>query len=122
MPNIPHTRLLARKISDFCRLRVDPILPPQESARIRNFLVGLIARSQTPPRKLRGYDWEEIALRCGLDKEALRIAKSPIEPALDAIARYTPFPLCLLQFKGRASSSTRPPPPAANGESVTQKQ
>jgi hypothetical protein len=49
-----HTKLLARKISDFCRLRVDPMLPPQESARIRDFLLGLIARSQTPLRKLRG--------------------------------------------------------------------
>lgn len=89
MPNIPHTKLLARKISDFCRLRVDPILPSQESARIRNFLVSLIARSQTPPRKPKGYDWEEIALRCGLDNEALRIARSAIEPALDAIVRNT---------------------------------
>lgn len=87
MPDAPHTKLLARKISDFCRLRIDPILPPQESARIRNFLVGLIARSQTPPRKLRGYDWEEIALRCGLDNAALLIARSAIEPALDAIVR-----------------------------------
>lgn len=89
MPDAPHTRLLARKISDFCRLRVDPILPSQESARIRNFLIGLIARSQTPPRKLRGYDWEEIALRCGLNNGALQIARSAIEPALDAIVRNT---------------------------------
>lgn len=87
MPHIPHTKLLSRKISDFCRLRVDPILPPQESARIRNFLVDLIARSQIPPRKLRGYDWEEIAIRCGLDNQALLIARSAIEPALDAIVR-----------------------------------
>ena len=89
MPDIPHTRLLARKISDFCRLRVDPILPPRESTRIRKFLVDLIAQSQIPPRRLRGYDWEEIAFQCGLDNEALRIAKSAIEPALDAITRNT---------------------------------
>lgn len=89
MPDAPHTKLLARKISDFCRLRVDPILPSQESARIRNFLVDLIARSQIPPRKPKGYDWEEIALRCRLDNEALLIARSAIEPALDAIVRNT---------------------------------
>lgn len=103
MPHIPHTKLLARKISDFCRLRVEPILPPQESARVRNFLIGLIALSQTPPRKLRGYDWEEIALKCGLDNEALVIARSAIEPALDAIVR---------NMKG---SSKLPPLPVSQG-------
>src|SRR5688572_30010854 len=89
MPDFSHTKLLARKISDFCRLRVDPALPPPESARIRAFLLTLIARSQTPPRKLRGYDWEEIAIQCGLDKDTLRTAKIAIEPALDAIVRNT---------------------------------
>lgn len=89
MPDIPHTKLFARKISDFCRLRIDPILPAPEGARIKKFLVDLIAQSQIPPRKLRGYDWEEIAFQCRLDNEALRIAKSAIEPALDAIARNT---------------------------------
>ena len=89
MPEIPHTRLFSRKISDFCRLRVDPVLPPQESERIRNFLVGLISRSQIPPRKLQGYDWEEIAYQCDLDKESLRIARAAIKPALDAIVRNT---------------------------------
>lgn len=92
MPEISHSKLLSRKISDFCRLRVDPVLPPQESARVREFLLSLIARSLTPPRKIRGYDWEEIALRCRLDKECLRIARTAIEPALDAIARNTKNP------------------------------
>jgi hypothetical protein len=89
MPETFHTKLLARKISDFFRLRVDPMLPPQESERIRDYLLGLIARSQIPPRKLRGYDWDEISLQCDLDKEAMRIASAAIEPALDAIVRNT---------------------------------
>ncbi|MBB5049387.1 hypothetical protein HNR60_004164 [Rhodopseudomonas rhenobacensis] len=89
MPDTSHTKLFARKISDFCRLRIDPVLPPQESARIRTFLLHLIAGSVTPPRKLRGYDWEEIALQCGLDEKALWNAKATIEPALDAITRNT---------------------------------
>jgi hypothetical protein len=103
MPEIPHTRLFSRKISDFCRLRVDPVLPPPESERIRNFLVGLISRSQIPPRKLQGYDWEEIAYQCDLDKESLRIARAAIKPALDAIVRNT------------ASSPTASPAPAYRG-------
>ncbi|MER9947186.1 hypothetical protein [Mesorhizobium sp. M0047] len=84
-----HTRLLSRKISDFCRLRLDPVLPPQESARVREFLLQLISSAQTPPRKLRGYDWQEISFQCGLDDSAMRTAKVAIERALDAIVRNT---------------------------------
>lgn len=92
MPETLHTNLLARKISDFCRLRIDPVLPPQEGKRIRDFLLDLIALSRTPPRKVRGYDWDEIAFQCGLDRDALRIARKAIEPALDAIVRNTKSP------------------------------
>jgi hypothetical protein len=92
MSEMLHTKLLARKISDFCRLRVDPVLPPQESGRIRDYLLSLVARSQTPPRKKRGYDWDEISLQCDLDKEATLIGRATIEPALDAIVRNTKKP------------------------------
>lgn len=106
---ISHTKLLSRKISEFCLLRVDPVLPQQESTRIRDFLIGLISRSETPPRKLRKYDWEEIALLCDLDKDALRIARAAIEPALDAIVRNT-------------KSSPKHPPVAARHGSVSETQ
>lgn len=92
MPDLPHTKLFARKISDFCRLRIDPALPPRDSTRIKEFLLCLIAQSQTPPRTARGYDWDEIALQCGLDRDALRGARAVIEPALDAIVRNTKNP------------------------------
>lgn len=86
-PATSQTKLFTRKISDFCRLRIDPMLPPQESARIKAFLLNLITQSMAPPRKLRGYDWEEIAIQCALDEKALWNTKATIEPALDAIAR-----------------------------------
>ncbi|WP_352631241.1 hypothetical protein [Mesorhizobium sp. M0496] len=90
MTETSHTRLLSRKISDYCRLRLDPLFHPQESARIRAFLLDLISRANTPPRKLRGYDWHEIGTLCDLDGETLRSARTAIEPALDAmIARNT---------------------------------
>lgn len=121
MPDLPHNKLLARKISDFCRLRVDSVLPPQEGKRIREFLLDLIALSQTPPRKVRGYDWNEIALRCSLDRDALRIARKAIEPALDAIVRNTkpgqsPFCQHPDSSRFRAASATRPSATAARGK------
>lgn len=104
MPRTLHTSLLARKISDFCRLRLDPVLPPQESAQVKEYLLKLIARSGMPPRKPRGYDWGEIGTQCGLDHNAMRTARNAIEHALDAIVRYakeTPGP-AIVGASGRA--------------------
>ncbi|MEN2990985.1 hypothetical protein WG926_21925 [Tistrella sp. BH-R2-4] len=110
MPDLQHTKLLARKISDFCRLRVEPVLPPQESTRIKEFLLCLIAQSQTPPRKPRGYDWDEIALQCGLGRDALRGARAVIEPALDAIVRNTKSPTNRPPAKIRTTEDSKPRP------------
>lgn len=110
MPDLPHTKLLARKISDFCRLRVEPALPPQESTRVKEFLLCLIAQSQTPPRKVRGYDWDEIALQCGLDRDALRGARAVFEPALDAIVRNTKSPTNRPSAKIRTREDSKPRP------------
>ncbi|RCS22102.1 hypothetical protein DUT91_20540 [Phyllobacterium salinisoli] len=110
MPDLPHTKLLARKISDFCRLRVDPALPPRDSTRIKEFLLGLIAQSQMPPRKVRGYDWNEIALQCGLDRDAIRGARAVIEPALDAIVRNTQSPADRPSAKIRKARDSEPRP------------
>ncbi|WP_210164215.1 hypothetical protein [Mesorhizobium sp. LSJC285A00] len=89
MTETSHTRLLSRKISDYCRIRFDPLFPPQEGARIRAFLLNLISCAESPPRKLRDYDWQEIGILCDLSDEAIRSAQTAIEPALDAIARNT---------------------------------
>ncbi|WP_421950789.1 hypothetical protein [Pelagibacterium sp.] len=110
MPDLPHTKLLARKISDFCRLRLDPAMPPQESTRIKEFLLCLITQSQTPPRKVRGYDWDEIALQCGLDRDALRGVRTVIEPALDAIVRNTKSPTKRPSAKIRTTEDSKPRP------------
>ncbi|RUW03210.1 hypothetical protein EOA53_29750, partial [Mesorhizobium sp. M1A.F.Ca.IN.020.03.1.1] len=114
-----HTRLLSRKISDYCRIRLDPLFPPQESARIRAFLLNLISCSKKPPRKLRGYDWQEICILCGLDDKAIRSARTAIEPALDAIARNTktvPKPATIASrgsTKSQGHARERPQPPRA---------
>ncbi|WP_085463120.1 hypothetical protein [Mesorhizobium australicum] len=124
MPETSHTKLLVRKISDFCRLRVDPLFPQHESTRIRHFLVGLIIHSQQPPLMPTGYDWQEIAVRCGLDKEGLRIARKAIEPALDAIVRNLKSSSQSSVTVGRDSDSgSRPrrgrPPRAVSGNETT---
>lgn len=111
MTDISHNKLLSGKISDFCRLRVDPVLPPQESARIKSFLLNLIGLSRTPPRSARSYDWDEIAFQCGLGKEVLRTARTAIEPALDAIVRNTKNPAKRSATGVSRSAASKPPLP-----------
>lgn len=65
---------------------------------------------QTPPRKARGYDWDEIALQCGLDRDALRGARAVIEPALDAIVRNTKSPTNRPSAKIRTTEDSTPGP------------
>lgn len=118
MNETSHTRLLSRKISDYCRIRIDPLFPPHESARIRAFLLNLISCAETPPRKLRDYDWHEIGTSCDLDGETLRSARTAIEPALDAIARNTKTAPKRATIPGRRNTEPqrhkreRPQPPA----------
>ncbi|MER8691544.1 hypothetical protein NKI77_04760 [Mesorhizobium opportunistum] len=104
MTETSHTRLLSRKISDYCRIRLDPLFPPQESARIRAYLLNLIARAETPPRKIRGYDWQEIGILCGLDDKTIRSARTAIEPALGAIDRNTKTAPKWATVAGRSSA------------------
>ncbi|MBZ9763381.1 hypothetical protein LB553_21205 [Mesorhizobium sp. CA8] len=106
-------KLLSRKISDFCRLRVSSVLPPHEAERVREYMLDLIAQRRQPPRKGRVYDWNEIASHCTVDTDALARARKAIEPGLDAIARAlkdgpkpaTPSPrLHSAEVPGRARS------------------
>lgn len=50
-------------------------------------MLELITLSSCPPRKVRTYDWDEIASRCGIERELLVAARKAIEPGLDAIVR-----------------------------------
>lgn len=79
----------------------------------------------TAPRKKRGYDWEEIAIQCGLDEKALWKAKATIEPALDAISRHTsaltePPSIAATSDRIPASSPRRGRPPKQSLEKASQ--
>ncbi|MES0171918.1 hypothetical protein [Mesorhizobium sp. M0006] len=87
MPEILNPELLVRKLSDFCRVRVAPVLPPHEVERVRAYMVGLITTAQRPPTRSRGYDWDVIARQCDIHHEHIRAARKAIEPGLDAISR-----------------------------------
>ena len=70
VPEISNMRLLSRKISDFCRLRLFSVLPPHEAERVQRYMLDLIAQRRQPPRKVRVYDWDEIASQCEVEKKS----------------------------------------------------
>ncbi|TGQ30650.1 MULTISPECIES: hypothetical protein [unclassified Mesorhizobium] len=87
MPKTLNPKVIVRKLSDFCQVRVAPVLPPHDAERVRTYLISLVNSRRRPPTLSRGYDWQAIALQCGIPMEQIGAAKKAIEPGLDAIVR-----------------------------------
>lgn len=81
-----NSRLLATKITDFCRKRLTPFLLA-DTERLEAYLLALIAHREYPPAKGRGVDWRTISEGCGIPYARLLEIKEEIRPALDAIMR-----------------------------------
>ncbi|UCI09556.1 hypothetical protein [Mesorhizobium sp. B1-1-8] len=89
-------KLLSRKISDFCRLRISSVLPPHEAERIRQYMLDLIAQRRQPPRlslrsRNRCIGPRTESYRAGLDAIA-RALKDAAKPALRAPRLRLPDP------------------------------
>jgi hypothetical protein len=78
---------LVRMISDFCRVRLTPLIPPLETERLRNYLVGLIQSREQPPRNGKAYALAEMAIAAGTPSITLDPVASQLRHALDAIVR-----------------------------------
>ncbi|MEI9407645.1 hypothetical protein [Mesorhizobium salmacidum] len=87
MPKTLNPKVMVRKLSDFCQIRVAPVLPPHEAERVRVYLISLFNSRTRPPTLSRGYDWQAIAHQCGIPIEQFDVARKVIEPGLDAIVR-----------------------------------
>lgn len=87
MPENLSEKVLSRKLSDFCRVRLAPVLPPQEVEQLCSYMVGLIVERRYPPTRNRGLDWEEIAKQCGLPFHVLWEVRSTIQPGFDVVRR-----------------------------------
>jgi hypothetical protein len=69
-------------ISQFCRVRLAPVLPPREVDRLERFLQQSFATNEVPPRAGSGWSWPKIAEHCGIDAADLRAVSSSVEPIL----------------------------------------
>lgn len=77
-----------RKISEFCQVRISPILSGQEFENIRSYLANLILHRKKPPMRSGRIDWQNFAEACGLESELTSELRQTLRPALDAIIRW----------------------------------
>lgn len=82
--------VLLRMMSDFCRVRVAPHLPPRETASFHEYLVDLVETRTGPPRRGAVYDWAAIAAACSIPEATLHATAKHLSPALDALHRALP--------------------------------
>lgn len=77
-----------RKISDFCDLRLAPLLQPRSFENLKGFMIGLVVFQSRPPLRAGRVDWQEIATLCGMDAEMSAELKRAAQPGFDAILRW----------------------------------
>lgn len=66
-------------LSDYCRKRIAPLLPPREVEQLRTYLLALLEAGVLPPSRGSGFEWQQLpAARL---EEALRAELSPQRPA-----------------------------------------
>ncbi|TPW28250.1 hypothetical protein FJU08_17885 [Martelella alba] len=77
-----------RKITEFCNLRIAPLVPNQTLDNIRPYLTHLITCRKRPPKKRNGIDWQTISDSCCLDGEMTDALKRNLQSGLEAIGRW----------------------------------
>lgn len=84
----PSPSVFQRKISEFCRLRVEPLVSSHAAKNLKGYMMGLIIFRKTPPTMRGRIDWSEIASECDIEDELTRELKKSLQPGLEAIDRW----------------------------------
>ena len=79
--------LTPRMITDFCRLRLNPVLDGEEANAIAEYLIGLLEILGFPPYRGKWIDWAEVAVATGVDAVRLKEARHRLQPIFDALSR-----------------------------------
>jgi len=105
MPHQP-SPALRRKIVDYCRMRLAPLLPPREVAWLEGHLLSLAERHEHPPRWGEGFNLRALAADCGVDAAFLAAIRKDLVPVLSLIVREIPHPVW--RPRRRASKPAKP--------------
>lgn len=74
-------------ITDFCRLRLNPVLDGEEANAVAGYLIGLLEILGFPPYRGKWIDWAEVAVATGVDAARLKEARHRLQPIFDALSR-----------------------------------
>ncbi|WP_075042273.1 hypothetical protein [Brucella intermedia] len=77
-----------RKISEFCDIRITPLVSKRALDNIKPYLASLIIYRKHPPMRATGVDWQSITDACGLEYEMTATLKKALRPGLEAIKRW----------------------------------
>lgn len=87
MKALQQNNAFRRMLSDFCKKRISGVLPPQETARLKTYMLDLMERSEPPPMNGAAIDLEMIAFCSGVAIEDLTNAGTVIHYGFDALRR-----------------------------------
>ena len=104
------SRQFQRKISEFCDLRIAPIVSRRVLENIRPYLANLINYRKSPPLLNGHIDWTMIGQACGIEAELTAELKKQLRPGLDAIIRWLGAPLM--------AKERRPPNPTVSSDKI----
>lgn len=76
-----------RKISEFCQVRISPIVSRHEFENIRSYLINLILYRKKPPMRGGGIDWRAVAGGCGIENKLSPELRQALRPGFEAIIR-----------------------------------
>lgn len=77
-----------RKISDFCDVRVAPLVSRRTLENIKPYLSSLILYRKYPPTRMGRIDWRSVSDACGLENEMSPTLKKGLQSGLEAITRW----------------------------------
>ncbi|MCW5712263.1 hypothetical protein [Shinella sp.] len=77
-----------RKISEFCHLRIAPVVSKRAFDNIHPYLVSLIIYRKMPPMRAGRIDWWILAETCGIEDDLTPRLKEKLRPGLEAIIRW----------------------------------
>ncbi|WP_141679575.1 hypothetical protein [Ensifer adhaerens] len=77
-----------RKISDFCDVRIAPLVSRRTLENIKPYLSSLILYRKHPPTRMGRIDWRSVSDACGLEDAMTPALKKGLQPGLEAIIRW----------------------------------
>ncbi|WP_018009278.1 hypothetical protein U8C32_04360 [Sinorhizobium medicae] len=89
MTKLTAMKAFQRKIDAYCAMRLSPIFSTNDADALNAYMRRLIERRCGPQRTGGHTDWDVVARLTGVDAAMLAVHQRAIDPAFDAIIRWS---------------------------------